>query len=159
MEIKLSSVFHRHIDFMLTTNDRLLVKSWRQAGLKSLEFCGVDLIKHIQDSDFINACRKQDPDRWDYLGALVTTGVALRARRAQLTKRPGVAFYDFMTGSRLMLFSSDPLEPSMMCAVSPRDAMQMRREARDKDLLIPLPREASTPLARKIEPFFVPKTN
>ena len=157
--MELSSLFHRHIDFMLKTDDRLLVKTWRRVGLESLEFCGEDLIKHVKNSDFLNACTVQDPDRWDRLGELVTTGIAQRARRAQLTKRPGVAFYDFITGSRLVLFSSDPLEPSMMCAVSPSDALQMRREARDKDLLIPLPREASIPLARKIKPFFVPKTN
>ena len=159
MEMELSSLFHRHIDFMMTTDDRLLHKSWRPVGIWWLEFCGEDLIKHVTSSDFLNACRVQDPDRWDRMGALVRMGVALRARQAQLTKRPGVAFYDFITGSRLVLFSSDPLEPSMMCAVSPRDAMQMRREARDKNLMIRLPREASIPLARKIQPFFVPKTN
>lgn len=134
MEMVLSSRFHKYINFMFTSKDRLLVQM--PPGIRNYEVTGWWGSPALRETErAFKAAGYQHP----MLDALI-------AYFDQKDTPLPLIMYNWDGSYELQYFPADSKQPAMICAVASKDVYEMRREAKAMGIWIDPPKESTDPV-------------
>jgi len=137
MEMEISSRFHKYINYMLTTQDRLLMKMPPELG-RDCEIIGWWSSEDLRQQ--INQFKK-NRCKHPVLDALVA-----HCRSDKFSWELPLIMCRWDGNYRLLYLPMNKADPMACCDIASADAYEMRREAKQLGIWIDSPAEVSDPV-------------
>jgi hypothetical protein len=136
MEMEISSLFHKYINFMLTTDDRYLVEM--PNGIRSYEVTGWWASQPLRETErnFKDAGYEHPT-----LDAIMD-----HFKSGSYSRKMPLIMYCWDGSYELQYFPPDKSQPALVCAIASKDVYEMRREAKSLGIWVEAPAELSSPV-------------